>query len=104
MGFRFRRRPRVIPGVWLNLSKSGVSAPIGGRGLTLNLTQRGARPTVGIPGTGLSWRGRRIPLGDCGASKEAPNATGPGDLGEAAGLAAAFLILALVGLLTLFSH
>lgn len=56
MGFRFRRRVSIIPGVWLNLSKSGISTSLGGRGLTYNLSKRGTRKTVGLPGTGLSWR------------------------------------------------
>lgn len=33
MGWRFFRRMRVIPGVRMNLSKSGVSASVGWRGL-----------------------------------------------------------------------
>jgi hypothetical protein len=28
MGFRFRKRIRIIPGLWLNASKSGISASI----------------------------------------------------------------------------
>jgi len=53
MGFRFQRRIKIAPGVRLNLSKSGISTSVGGRGLTLN--SRGTA-TVGIPGTGLSYR------------------------------------------------
>ena len=56
MGFRFRRRVRLFPGLWFNVSKSGVSTSIGGRGVTLNLGPRGTRTTVGVPGSGLSWR------------------------------------------------
>jgi len=29
MGFRFRKRIRIVPGLWLNASKSGISASIG---------------------------------------------------------------------------
>ena len=32
MGFRFRKRIRIIPGLWLNASKSGISASVGGHG------------------------------------------------------------------------
>jgi hypothetical protein len=53
MGFRFQRRIRIAPGVRLNLSRSGISTSVGGRGFTLN--SRGTA-TVGIPGTGLSYR------------------------------------------------
>lgn len=53
MGFRFQRRIRIAPGVRLNLSRSGISTSVGGRGFTLN--SRGTA-TIGIPGTGLSYR------------------------------------------------
>jgi Protein of unknown function (DUF4236) len=33
MGFRFRRSFKIAPGFRLNLSKSGVSASVGRRGL-----------------------------------------------------------------------
>ncbi len=52
MGFRFRKSIRIAPGVRINLSKSGVSTSIGGKGLTLN--SRG-RVTASVPGTGLSY-------------------------------------------------
>ena len=55
MGFRFRRSVRIIPGIRLNFSKSGISTSIGGRGATINFSKRGTRTTVGIPGTGLSY-------------------------------------------------
>jgi hypothetical protein len=55
MGFRFRRSFRLMPGVRLNLSKSGVSASLGRRGAWLTVGSKGTRATVGIPGTGLSY-------------------------------------------------
>jgi len=56
MGFRFRRSFKIVPGVRLNVSKSGLSASIGRPGATLNVGgKRGARVTVGLPGTGLSY-------------------------------------------------
>lgn len=55
MGLRFRRTFRVLPGVRINLSGSGISTSLGVPGATLNLSSRGARATVGIPGTGLSY-------------------------------------------------
>jgi hypothetical protein len=55
MGFRFQRRVRLLPGVRINLSKSGVSTSIGGRGAWLTFGRRGTRATVGLPGTGLSY-------------------------------------------------
>jgi len=41
MGFRFRKRIRIVPGLWLNASKSGISASIGGHGATLNVNRNG---------------------------------------------------------------
>lgn len=55
MGLRFHRSVRLLPGVRLNLSKSGVSASFGRRGAWLTVGPKGARATVGIPGTGLSY-------------------------------------------------
>src|SRR5580704_17806248 len=54
MGWRFRQSFTVIPGVRLNLSKSGLSASIGGAPFTLNVGPRGVVGTASIPGTGLS--------------------------------------------------
>jgi hypothetical protein len=55
MGFRFRKSIKILPGIRLNLSRSGVSASVGKRAATVNLSERGARGTVGAPGTGLSY-------------------------------------------------
>lgn len=56
MGFRFRRRVRLLPGVHLNVTGRGVrSVSVGRRGATVNLSGRGARLTLGLPGTGLSY-------------------------------------------------
>lgn len=55
MAFRFSKRVKIAPGVRLNISKSGFSTSIGGRGATVNLNAKGVRTTVGIPGSGLSW-------------------------------------------------
>lgn len=53
MNLRFRRSIKIAPGVRINISKSGLSTSVGGRGLTWN--SRGAL-TASIPGTGLSYR------------------------------------------------
>ena len=55
MAFRFSKRIKIAPGVRLNVSKSGLSTSIGGRGGTVNLSSKGVRTTVGIPGSGMSW-------------------------------------------------
>ena len=57
MGFRFRRTVRLAPGLRLNLTKSGSSLSVGARGDSLNLGHDGSRRlTVGLPGTGVSYR------------------------------------------------
>lgn len=55
MGFRFRKSLKILPGIRLNISKSGVSTSLGGPGATVNISRKGTRRTVGIPGSGLSY-------------------------------------------------
>ncbi|MBR0458093.1 MAG: DUF4236 domain-containing protein [Victivallales bacterium] len=55
MGFRFRKSISLLPGVRLNITKSGPSLSIGPRGAKANISTKGVRGTVGIPGTGMSW-------------------------------------------------
>ena len=56
MGWSFRRRIKVIPGVYLNVSKRGVSTTVGVRGASLTFRGDGTYANVGIPGTGISNR------------------------------------------------
>lgn len=56
MAFRFRKRIRVMPGIYLNLGNNGVSTTIGPRGANINIGKGGAYLNTGIPGTGLSNR------------------------------------------------
>ncbi|HZQ17075.1 MAG TPA: DUF4236 domain-containing protein [Terriglobales bacterium] len=58
MGWRFRHSFKVIPGVRLNLSKSGLSCSIGGAPITMNIGPRGVVGTASLPGTGISYRHR----------------------------------------------
>lgn len=55
MGFRIRKSLRILPGVKLNLSKTGASVSLGRRGLTYNIGKKGNRATVGLPGSGVSY-------------------------------------------------
>ena len=107
MGFRFRRRLRIFPGLYLNLSKSGVSTSSGGRGTTLNLSTRGTRTTLGLPGSGLSWRsptkpweGAQIRTNDAPLELQRPN--GPAGEWILRGLAFAILIVAAVTVILAF--
>lgn len=56
MSWRFRQSFKIIPGLKLNLSKSGLSASVGGAPFTVNLGPRGLYGTASIPGTGISFR------------------------------------------------
>jgi Protein of unknown function (DUF4236) len=60
MGFRFRKRIKLFPGVHLNVSKRGYSISVGENGLTTNISRRGLRETVGLPGTGISCQTKRV--------------------------------------------
>lgn len=54
MGIRFQKRIKVLPGVTVNLSRSGVSTSLGPQGAKVTLGHGQRRTTVGLPGTGLS--------------------------------------------------
>ncbi|HEX4635478.1 MAG TPA: DUF4236 domain-containing protein [Rhizomicrobium sp.] len=56
MAFRFQKRISILPGVRVNLSKSGVSTSLGPRGADVTIGKDGATANAGIPGTGLSYR------------------------------------------------
>jgi len=56
MAFRFQRRIKILPGLSLNLSKSGLGLSAGVRGARMSVGSRGIHSHVGIPGTGLAYR------------------------------------------------
>jgi hypothetical protein len=64
MGFRFRRSARLGP-LRFNFSKGGLSSiSVGGRGASFNIPvarSGGARTTLGVPNTGLSWSVEHAP-------------------------------------------
>ncbi|SMC59801.1 Protein of unknown function [Oscillospiraceae bacterium] len=56
MGLNFRKSITILPGVRLNLSKSGVSASFGKKGMRQSISTSGrATTTLGIPGTGVYY-------------------------------------------------
>ncbi|MET3813300.1 hypothetical protein ABIB18_000650 [Pantoea sp. UYEF8] len=70
MGFRFRRRIKIAPGVYINVGKSGItSATIGKAGASLNVGKKGTRTTVGLPGTGMSYTSDNLSGGSKSTSK-----------------------------------
>jgi hypothetical protein len=60
MPLHFSRRLSLVPGLRVNLSKSGASLSIGHQGAWWTVGPRGGRATVGLPGTGLFWT-ERVP-------------------------------------------
>jgi hypothetical protein len=56
MPIRFHRQFTLFPGVKVNVSKTGMSITIGGKGFHLNFSKRGVMQTTNLPGKGLSHR------------------------------------------------
>ncbi len=50
---RLWRRARLLPGVRVNLSKSGLSWTFGGRFAKVTFGKRGTTETLSLPGTGV---------------------------------------------------
>lgn len=55
MGWNFRRSFKLLPGIRLNVGKTGTSVSFGVRGLRTTVGKRRATTTVGMPGSGLSF-------------------------------------------------
>lgn len=58
MGWRFRKSFKLLPGVRINLSKSGISTTLGVSPFSINLGARGTHANFNLPGTGISFRQR----------------------------------------------
>lgn len=91
MGFRFRKYIRLAPGLKINISKSGVSATLGGKGAAVNVGKGGVRATVGLPGSGMSYTTKSLPL---------PG----GDAKKAEGWAKLLLIIAIVAVIAMIVY
>ena len=56
MGLKYRKSIKLAPGVKLNLTGKGISSvSLGKNGAKVNISKKGTRSTVGIPGSGLSY-------------------------------------------------
>lgn len=53
MEWRYRKRVKVAPGIYMNISKSGVSTTIGGKGSSINIGKNGTYLNTSIPGSGF---------------------------------------------------
>jgi hypothetical protein len=73
MGFRFRKRIKLVPGLWINLSTGGP----GGKGLTANIDKRGIRTTVSVPGSGFSYTTKTVKWGEGNSPTHVPHPLPP---------------------------
>ncbi len=55
MGWGFRKRKKVLPGVTLNVTHKGLGVRLGTRNAGVSVSSRGARVGASIPGTGVSY-------------------------------------------------
>lgn len=58
MGFRFRKRVKILPGVRVNIGLNGASLSIGPRGASVSIGKNGTYLNTSIPGTGISFRNK----------------------------------------------
>lgn len=77
MPLQFRKRIKILPGVYINLSKSGVSLTLGPKGLKYNIGAKGQYVTASLPGTGVYMREKiggspRSITGDTAGSVDSP--------------------------------
>ena len=56
MGLRFQKRIKILPGLRLNVSKTGISWTVGTRGASVTAREGKLTGNLGVPGTGLSYR------------------------------------------------
>jgi Protein of unknown function (DUF4236) len=64
-GLPLPARFKIAPGFRVNVSKSGVSESIGGRGAWFTIGPHGTRSTIGLPGSGLSYTTQSRREADC---------------------------------------
>jgi hypothetical protein len=70
MPLRFHRQFTLFPGVKVNVSKTGMSITIGGKGFHLNFSKRGVMQTTNLPGKGLSHRSYLFKNGEDNETKK----------------------------------
>jgi hypothetical protein len=71
MSFRFQRRIKILPGLRLNVSKTGISWTMGTRAASVTARDGKLTGNVGLPGTGISYR-KRLDLPDSDPTTQEP--------------------------------
>lgn len=95
MGFNFRKSFKIAPGVKLNVTKKGISSvSVGKNGARVNVSRKGTKTTVGIPGSGLSHSSYRPH--DNSESRDNKNQIGFGSL-LIIGMVILFIIIFMFG-------
>lgn len=100
MAFRFQKRVKLLPGVTVNLSKSGVSTSVGVKGARITKGHGQTRATVGLPGSGLSQTVVSSNAAPLAAPQAAPDDDKDGTKNLIIGI---LFIAALIGIAALFS-
>ncbi len=102
MGFRFRRSIRLVSGIRVNISKKGISSvSVGKHGATLNVGKTGVHETIGIPGTGISYRTGNLAQGHQAPQQRPTQGPSPTTI-RIVGFVLLFIIVVVVGNLHLF--
>lgn len=60
----FRKRIKALPGVFVNLSRSGFGVGVGPRGANISLNKKGIYLNTGLPGSGIYRRDTLVSWGD----------------------------------------
>lgn len=55
MSLRMRKRIKILPGIYINLSRSGISTSVGIKGASVTTGHGKTHTNIGIPGTGISY-------------------------------------------------
>ena len=102
MALFFRKRIKILPGVTLNLSKTGVSATVGRKGAGIYSRTRldkpaGRRRSAGKTNAEIEASEQTDPVTESAAAPEAP-ARAPGGLESAVALLKCIALLAFIGL------
>src|SRR5262245_51067567 len=82
-GLRFRKSFQLLPGVRLNLSKSGTSLSVGPRGAQVTSGPRGTVLSLELPGSGISYR-KKVDTEGEQAPKESKSQNGEAQQAQAA--------------------
>ena len=70
MAWNFRRRKKIAPGVYINMSKKGISTTVGPKGASMTFGPNGTYMNTSIPGTGLYNRQKIGNHGKQGATSQ----------------------------------